>query len=99
MPTTEATLRLTMPTVAVLETLLAAQPHAPAWGLEICRRAGLGAGTVYPILARLAGLGWVEVQEEDGPHPGRPARRFYEFTTAGREQAEEALAARQARLL
>ncbi|NUS13459.1 MAG: PadR family transcriptional regulator [Streptomyces sp.] len=98
MPTTEAALRLTMPTIAVLETLLAAQPHAPVWGLEICRTAELGAGTVYPILARLAGLGWVEAREEDGPHPGRPARRLYEFTTAGRELAAEALAARRARL-
>lgn len=99
MPTTEAAPRLTLPTVAVLEALLAAQPHAPLWGLEICRTAGLGAGTVYPILARLAGLGWVEAREEDGPHPGRPARRLYEFTASGRDLAAEALAARRARLL
>jgi DNA-binding IclR family transcriptional regulator len=98
MPTTDAALRLTTPTVAVLEKLLAAQPHAPMWGLEICRTAGLGPGTVYTILARLAGLGWVEVREEDEPHPGRPARRLYEVTQLGREQATEALAVRRARL-
>lgn len=98
MPTTDAALRLTTPTVAVLEKLLAAQPHTPMWGLEICRTADLGAGTVYPILARLAGLGWVEVREENEPHPGRPARRLYEFTAAGRERAAEALATRRARL-
>lgn len=98
MPTTEAALRLTTPTIAVLETLLAAQPHAPVWGLEICRNADLGPGTVYPILARLAGRGWVEARDEEGPHPGRPGRRLYEFTGAGRERAAEALAARRARL-
>lgn len=98
MPTTDAVLRLTMPTIAVLETLLAARPTAPVWGLEICRTAELGAGTVYPILARLAGLGWVEAREEDEPHPGRPPRRLYEFTAVGRERAVEALAARRARL-
>ncbi|MEV6504825.1 helix-turn-helix transcriptional regulator [Streptomyces sp. NPDC051642] len=78
--------------------LLAAQPNAPAWGLEIARSVGLGSGTVYPILARLAGLGWVEAREEDEPHPGRPPRRLYEFTATGRERAVEALADRQARM-
>jgi DNA-binding PadR family transcriptional regulator len=53
---------------------------------------------VYPILARLAGLGWVEVRDEDGAHPGRPPRRLYEFTVAGRERAVDALAARRARM-
>lgn len=98
MPASDTALRLTMPTVAVLETLLAARPRDPVWGLEICRNADLGPGTVYPILARLAGLGWVEVRDEEGPHPGRPGRRLYEVTVAGRERAVEALAARRARL-
>lgn len=98
MPTTETALRLTMPTVAVLEALLAARPTAPVWGLEICRNADLGPGTVYPILARLAGLGWVEVRDEEGPHPGRPPRRLYEFAAGGRERATEVLVARRARL-
>jgi DNA-binding MarR family transcriptional regulator len=89
--------RLTKPTIGVLEALLSATSDAPAWGLSICRDADLGPGTVYPILDRLTERGWVTSHEETGPHPGRPARRFYELTGTGRQQATEALEARKAR--
>ncbi|MFJ8153987.1 PadR family transcriptional regulator [Streptomyces sp. NPDC094468] len=90
-------IRLTKPTIAVLETLLSATDDDPAWGLSICREADLGPGTVYPILDRLAERGWVTSREETGPHPGRPARRFYQLTGSGRLQARDALEARAAR--
>ncbi|MFF4147290.1 PadR family transcriptional regulator [Streptomyces sp. NPDC001698] len=90
-------IRLTKPTMAVLEVLLNAKPEAPAWGLSICRDADLGPGTVYPILDRLLERGWLKSWDEVEAHPGRPARRFYEFTGAGRTQALEALEARKAR--
>ncbi len=77
-----ANIRLTKPTIAVLETLISATDDAPAWGLSICRDADLGPGTVYPA-----------------PHPGRPARRFYELTGTGRLQANQALEARRVRRL
>ncbi|GGN25791.1 PadR family transcriptional regulator [Streptomyces fuscichromogenes] len=92
-------IRLTKPTVAVLETLLSATSDKQAWGLSICRDADLGPGTVYPILDRLTEHGWVTSCEETGPHPGRPARRFYELTGVGRQLATQALQARQARRL
>ncbi|MFJ3795661.1 PadR family transcriptional regulator [Streptomyces sp. NPDC090088] len=92
-----ANIRLTKPTIAVLETLLAATDDSPAWGLSICRDADLGPGTVYPILDRLAERGWITSHEETGPHPGRPARRYYELTGAGRQQSMQALEARKAR--
>jgi DNA-binding MarR family transcriptional regulator len=91
--------RLTKPTIAVLEVLLAAKVDAPAWGLSICRDADLGSGTVYPILDRLLERGWVTSYDEAEPHPGRPARRYYELTGAGRAQAQAALEARRARRL
>ncbi|MES9524996.1 PadR family transcriptional regulator [Streptomyces capoamus] len=90
-------IRLTKPTIAVLETLLVATSDNPAWGLSICRDADLGPGTVYPILDRLAERGWVVSHEEKGRHPGRPARRFYELTGTGRQQAAEMLRERRAR--
>ncbi|MEE1834923.1 PadR family transcriptional regulator [Streptomyces sp. SP17KL33] len=89
--------RLTKPTIAVLEVLLAATDDAPAWGLSICREADLGPGTVYPILDRLLERGWVTSRHEAEPHPGRPARRYYELTGTGRAQAGAALEARKAR--
>ncbi|MEU7097748.1 helix-turn-helix transcriptional regulator [Streptomyces longwoodensis] len=92
-------LRLTKSTIAVLETLLSTTSDNRAWGLSICRDADLGPGTVYPILERLTERGWVTSYEETGPHPGRPARRFYELTGVGRAQANEALEARKARHL
>ncbi|MGI5445755.1 PadR family transcriptional regulator [Streptomyces sp. CA-243310] len=89
--------RLTKPTIGVLEVLLAATSDDPPWGLSICMDADLGSGTVYPILDRLQEIGWVTSRDETGPHPGRPARRFWELTGTGRAQAQAALAARRAR--
>ncbi|MCF2125995.1 PadR family transcriptional regulator [Strepomyces sp. STD 3.1] len=90
-------IRLTRPTLEVLKVLLASTPDNPAWGLKICDEADLGSGTVYPILDRLEENGWITSRKESGPHPGRPPRRYYELTAAGRVQAVESLAAREAR--
>ncbi|MEV5449971.1 PadR family transcriptional regulator [Streptomyces sp. NPDC052535] len=92
-----STVRLTKPTISVLEVLLASTDDAPAWGLSICRDADLGSGTVYPILDRLEERGWVTSRTESEPHPGRPARRYYSLTGQGRSLAADALAARRAR--
>ncbi|MFI6249032.1 PadR family transcriptional regulator [Streptomyces sp. NPDC051016] len=89
--------RLTKPTVAVLEVLLAATDDTPAWGLSICRDADLGSGTVYPILERLEQRCWVSSWTESEPHPGRPPRRYYSLTNTGRTLAVSALEARRAR--
>ncbi|MGW0970246.1 PadR family transcriptional regulator [Streptomyces sp. NPDC002516] len=92
-----ASIRLTTTTIRVLEALLAATPDQPAWGLSICQDADLGSGTVYPILERLLAHGWITAREEIGDHPGRPPRRYYELTGAGRASAHAALDARRAR--
>ncbi|MFK0173434.1 PadR family transcriptional regulator [Streptomyces sp. NPDC090306] len=92
-----ANIRLTKPTMAVLDALLSATADRPAWGLSIIRDADLGPSTVYPILERLQERGWITSREETGPHPGRPARRYYELTGTGRMQAAQALAARASR--
>ncbi|MFE4874784.1 PadR family transcriptional regulator [Streptomyces sp. NPDC056682] len=83
-------IRLTRPTLEVLKALMASTADAPAWGLSICQTAELGSGTVYPILERLVENGWITSREEAGPHPGRPARRYYELTRAGRTWTVEA---------
>ena len=60
-------------TVAVLLTL---GDQAAAWshGYDLCRALGLKAGTVYPILIRLAERGLVETAWEQDVPRGRPAR-------------------------
>lgn len=90
--------RLTKATILVLERLLSRTPGDPVWGLEICRSADLGPSAVYPILARLRGRRWTSVTEETSDHPGRPARRFYQFTSTGRQKVIRALSERQSRM-
>ncbi|MFG3257617.1 PadR family transcriptional regulator [Streptomyces sp. NPDC048172] len=85
-----ASIRLTRPTLEVLKVLLSATEDDPAWGLKICEEADLGSGTVYPILDRLTEQGWITGREETGPHPGRPARRYYELTAFGLRATREA---------
>jgi DNA-binding PadR family transcriptional regulator len=75
-------------TVAVLDALAAS---ASDWshGYDLCRALGLKAGTVYPILIRLADRGYVETAWEREAHQGRPARHLYRLSTAGAERVRE----------
>ncbi|MFD2764746.1 PadR family transcriptional regulator [Micromonospora eburnea] len=67
--------------------LLALLDHEPAHGYELVRRldaaglAGVGYGTVYPLLTRLRRLGLVTdaVQES----PSGPPRKVYALSTEG----------------
>ncbi|MFI6503275.1 PadR family transcriptional regulator [Nonomuraea typhae] len=86
--------RMTMQVQAVLRTLLD-DPATPCYGLRICAETDLPSGTVYPILARLELLGWVESAWEDPgaqASEGRPRRRYYTITPGGVERAREAIA-------
>ena len=69
-------LRMTIPTQRVLEALLE-DTGAELYGLEIGSAAGLRRGTVHPILARLAGYGWLASRWGGGgpSAEGRPPRR------------------------
>lgn len=82
------------PTQAVLASLLA-RPE-PRYALEIIEEAGLGSGTVYPVLARLERMGWVtsgwEAVDEPAllvlrPGDGWPRRRCYWLTREGKAVA------------
>lgn len=86
--------RMTLQTQLVLRALLE-DPAQQRYGLELCELAGLPSGTIYPILARLEQVGWVDSRWEDPAvheKAGRPRRRFYRITQEGAEQAREALA-------
>ncbi len=81
-------------TVAVLRSWAGA---AADWryGYDLCLELGLKAGTLYPILMRLADRGLLETAWEVEPAPGRPPRHLYRLTGEGvatvrRWNAEEA---------
>jgi PadR family transcriptional regulator, regulatory protein PadR len=88
-----AGLRMTVGVLAVLGALLDG-PGTDLSGLEIVRVRGHESGTIYPILQRLRGTGWVSDRWED-PEPahteGRPPRRYYRLTVEGRARAVQAL--------
>lgn len=68
--------------------VLAAVAEGPTYGYAISRRlekAGIGAvrgGTLYPLLTRLEGDGFVESSWRAGE--GGPGRKYFEVTEAGR---------------
>lgn len=60
-------------------------PTTWSYGYELCKSLNMKAGTVYPILVRLAERGQVETAWEDDPEPGRPRRHLYRLSSKGAE--------------
>jgi DNA-binding PadR family transcriptional regulator len=80
---------MTYQTALVLEALAAGRHH----GFDIMDATDLPSGTVYPILRRLNEDGLVRSRwERDAVarKEQRPARRYYELTTAGGARLAEA---------
>ncbi len=75
-------------TMAVLASL-AEDPSSWTHGYDLCRALGLKAGTMYPILIRLADRGLLETTWETEIPVGRPPRHLYRLTEAGLELAKE----------
>lgn len=69
-------------TAEVLQAL-AADPESWRYGYELGRQVGLKAGSLYPILMRLAERGLLDARWELEPPPGRPPRHLYRLTSAG----------------
>ena len=76
-------------TLQVLRALAAA-PARWRYGYDLGTETGLKAGSLYPILVRLADRGLLEATWEESPPPGRPARHLYRLTPQGRELAAAA---------
>jgi DNA-binding PadR family transcriptional regulator len=71
-------------TIAVLSAL-AEEPEIWSYGYGLCRTLDLKAGTVYPILIRLAERGLVQTAWEKEVPAGRPARHLYRLSPQGAE--------------
>jgi PadR family transcriptional regulator, regulatory protein PadR len=72
---------------------LAETPAAWRYGYELCQQLHLKAGSVYPILMRLADRGLLETAWESEAPAGRPPRHLYRLTGPGRVLAGELAAA------
>jgi len=73
--------------------VLQALTQGYAYGFEIMGAAHLPSGTVYPLLRRLEAEGLLESSWEDAEvahEEGRPPRRYYQATRAGRAALAEA---------
>ncbi|WP_322753958.1 PadR family transcriptional regulator [Frankia sp. Cas3] len=77
-------------TVAVLRALIAT-PTVWRYGYELGQEVGLKAGSLYPILIRLADRGLLETcwEQRSDELAGRPPRHLYRLTGAGRELANQ----------
>jgi DNA-binding PadR family transcriptional regulator len=63
------------------------------FGFDIMEVTGLPSGTIYPALRRLEGLELVRSDwenEQRAHRDGRPRRRYYELTAAGKRRLVEA---------
>jgi PadR family transcriptional regulator PadR len=72
---------------------LAEQPATWRYGYELCQQLDLKAGSVYPILMRLADRGLLETTWESEAPAGRPPRHLYRLAGPGRVLAAELAAA------
>ena len=68
---------------------LAARPASWRYGYELCQELGIKAGSMYPILMRLADRGLLETTWETDAPAGRPPRHLYRLTGSGRAFATE----------
>jgi len=75
-------------TIAVV-LALADDPTSWRYGYELCRMLDIQAGSMYPILIRLADRGLLETTWESDPPAGRPPRHLYRLTGPGRALAAE----------
>jgi PadR family transcriptional regulator, regulatory protein PadR len=94
---------VTGPLVAVISAIIAANPNTIT-GAQICRSTKLKSGTVYPMLMRLEGKGWLssEMEDIDPRVAKRPRRKYYRLTAQGGEEGGKMLrnlAQRMARAL
>src|SRR5215813_7857990 len=68
---------------------LAEDPEVWRYGYDLSQQTSLKAGSMYPILMRLADRGLLEtIWESDAP-VGRPPRHLYRLTGQGLELAAE----------
>ena len=84
--------RMSLQTLQLLDAFLE-NPGEQLAGAAVRKRTGLASGTLYPILLRLEGAGWLASHWEsiDPAVAGRPRRRLYRLTRSGLARASAVL--------
>lgn len=79
-------MRLTHASYAIASVLMS-DPGREWYGNEIRRQSPVASGVLYPILDRMLRAGWLDGRWEqiDWNAAGRPPRRYYLITPAGRD--------------
>ena len=60
-------------------------------GYTLLKELGLSSGTLYPVLMRLAEIGWMETAWETGGRAGRPRRHLYRLAPGVRPEVRALL--------
>jgi PadR family transcriptional regulator, regulatory protein PadR len=84
-----ATQRRPSPQAIRLLAALLSQARSWRYGYDISKETGLGAGTLYPLLDRLAKQGLLESEWRPSELEGRPPRHAYRLTKSGAAFARE----------
>lgn len=90
-------LRNRPPSEQTIRVLLSLAEDSAAWrhGYDLCQETGLKAGSMYPILMRLADRGWLKTKWETEIAAGRPPRHLYRLSGTGLKAAREFAAAKE----
>ena len=83
-----STPRLSRQTLQVLDAFVQTGTGAWTYGYDISRGTGLKAGTLYPILIRLAQHKLLDTRW-DNAEPGKPPRHMYRLTADGLRLARD----------
>ena len=81
------------PKMAMVGKAFLEDPNRSRYGFELMKLTGMASGSLYPMLAKLEGAGWLIKGKEDiDPHAkGRPARTNYTITGAAASVAHARL--------
>jgi len=84
--------RVPSPQTLTVLRALAGDPARWRYGYELVAETELKAGSLYPILVRLADRGLLDAMWEESPPRGRPPRHLYRLTQAGIDVSASAAA-------
>lgn len=75
---------------SLIEVLLSDR-EAWRYGYDLSKETAMKSGTLYPILMRLEGQGWLETRWEESTMQGRPSRHMYRLTATGASEGRALL--------